>query len=120
MLTTSEQQTAYKALFAGKVVAIDGGVKPYAVVIELTAAAATDLQAQANAGATNVLANISSRSVTIAATPGLYYSIESGTTLDNMTESATRTLATGSEVQLDMPSLGTTGFYQVLINITDK
>ena len=92
----------------------------YTVTIDLTAEAAADLQAQADAGATNALANISAPSLTIAATPGLYYSIKSGTALDNMTESATRTLATGSTVTLDMPSLGTTGFYQVLINIVDK
>ena len=116
---TAEQQVAYTNMFAGKVVAIDGGANPYAVVIELEPAVAEDLQEDANEAATNVLANIDVRSVTVEAKPGLYYSIKAGTTLGNMTE-GDRTMATSGTVNLAIPGLGTTGFYQVLINITDK
>ena len=78
-----------------------------------------DLQAQANADAAEVIDDLSESTVTLTTTPGFYYSFEYGTTLDNMAEVGTRTLATGSTLTLPRPTTAnaTAGFYKVLVNV---
>ena len=110
-------QEAYKALFAAKPVA-----KNDKFVLEVgfaDAAVTGTLQPQANADAAAVL---DATATTIATTPGLYYSLKQGTTLDGMTE-GTRVLATGDTVSLSdlgLDKTGTAGFYKVLINFAPK
>lgn len=110
-------QEAYKALFAAKPVA-----KNDKFVLEVgfaDAAVTGTLQPQANADAAAVL---DATATTIATTPGLYYSLKQGTTLDGMTE-GTRVLATGDTVTLSdlgLDKTGTAGFYKVLINFAPK
>ena len=83
--------------------------------------AEADVQAQANADAAEVIEDLTDAEVTLTTTPGLYYSFEYGTTLENMTEGA-RTLATGDSLDLARPTTqnATSDFYRVLVNITDK
>lgn len=85
--------------------------------VALTAAAASDLQTQANNDAAAVLDDTAT---TITTTPGFYYSLKQGTTLDGMTEGA-RKLATGETLtfsELGLDKSGNAGFYKVLVNIT--
>ena len=116
---TTAQQEAYAALFEAKVVS--DGAGGYKVEVGLTADAEDDLQDQVDDDAAEVIADLSESTVTLTTTPGLYYSFEYGTTLENMTEGA-RTLATGDELEVTRPtSLGANaGFYKVLVNVTDK
>ena len=67
-----------------------------------------------------MIEDLSESNVTLTTTPGFYYSFEYGTTLDNMAEVGTRTLATGSTLQLTRPTTvgATAGFYKVLVNVT--
>jgi len=112
---------AYKALFAAKVVPNTGVEGGYKVEVGLTAAAEATLQDQVDEDAAAVIADLSEEDVTLTTTPGLYYSFEYGTTLENMTE-GDRTLATGATLTLDRPTTedATAGFYKVLVNVTDK
>lgn len=118
-LTTPEAQAAYKQLFEAKVV--EDGKGGYKVEVAMTAKAAEDTQAQANADVAEVVEDLTEANVTLTTTPGLYYSFEYGTSLENMTEGA-RTLATGETLQLERPTTenATSGFYKVLINVSDK
>ena len=57
--------------------------------------------------------------VGVAAKPGLYYSIASGTSLEGMQERGTRVLATDTTVTLTIPAPGTgttAGFYKVIVS----
>lgn len=113
LTTAGVAEADYLAMFTGKVV--DKGEGTFAVVVGLTTAAEEDLQAQANADAAEVLED----EVTITTTPGFYYSLKQGTTLDNMVEGE-RTLATGTTLTLTPDKTGSAGFYKVLINIVPK
>ena len=115
----SAAQATYKAMFEAKVV--PNGEGGYKVEVALTSAAEEDLQAQANADAAEVVEDLTEAEVTLTTTPGLYYSFEYGTSLQNMTEGA-RTLATGEKLELARPTTenATSGFYRVLVNVTDK
>lgn len=53
------------------------------------------------------------------AKPGLYYSVEQGQTLDNMNEGK-RVMAKGTTVTIPAEKYEGSGFYRVLVNITDK
>ena len=107
--------SAYKAMFVASSVAVGGS---YKIVTSLTSEAEADLQSKANAAATAIANGITGSAVTVETTPGFYYSLKAGTTLDGMTEGA-RTLATGETLSLtlDKPTGATAGFYQVEINI---
>ena len=113
----SAAQATYLANFEAKVVSAGEG--QYKVEVALTTAAETALQAQANADAAEVIDDLSEASVTLTTTPGFYYSFEYGTTLSNMAEVGTRTLATGTTLELTRPTTvgATAGFYKVLINV---
>ena len=110
-------QATYLANFEAKVVSAGEG--QYKVEVALTAAAEAALQAEVNADAAEVIEDLSESNVTLTTTPGFYYSFEYGTTLDNMAEVGTRTLATGTSLTLDRPTTtgATAGFYKVLVNI---
>lgn len=109
-------EAAYLAKFEKKVVEADG---VYKIEVGLTAAATTALQTEVDADAAEVIEDLDSTTVTLTTTPGFYYSFEYGTTLDNMAEVGTRTLATGTTLTLDRPTTtgATAGFYKVLVNI---
>lgn len=57
--------------------------------------------------------------VTVAAKPGLYYSVKQGSSLGDMPEGA-RTMATGGTVNLKATKFPGAGFYQIMVNFTDK
>lgn len=57
--------------------------------------------------------------VTVAAKPGLYYSVKQGSSLGDMQE-GTRTMATGGTVNLKATKFPGAGFYQIMVNFTDK
>ena len=58
--------------------------------------------------------------VVVAAKPGLYYSVNQGSSLDGMKE-GTRTMATGETVKLRAKKFDAgAGFYQIMVNFTDK
>jgi hypothetical protein len=116
---TTEQQNAYKILFHGKV------GEPvnceYPVTMELTPEAEATIQSSADTAAAALAAKLTdaataAQTVTVAAVPGFYYSIESGTEVNSLAEPQQRTLATGDTVTLTMPTLGTKGFYRVKIS----
>ena len=116
---TAQAKTDYLAMFEAKAVETSEGSGVYKVEVALTATAAADLQAQVNADAAEVIEDLDTANVTLTTTPGFYYSFEYGTTLDNMAEVGTRTLATGSTLTLPRPTTAnaTAGFYKVLVNI---
>ena len=109
-------EAAYLEKFEKKVVEADG---VYKIEVGLTAAATAALQTEVDADAAEVIEDLDSTTVTLTTTPGFYYSFEYGTTLDNMAEVGTRTLATGTSLTLDRPTTtgATAGFYKVLVNI---
>ena len=116
---TSEQQNNYKILFHGKVGEPVNG--EYPVTMELTGEGAATIQSSADlavaALATNLTAAASAaQTVVIDAVPGFYYSIETGTEVNNLAEPQQRTLAEGDTVELLMPTLGTKGFYRVKVS----
>ena len=110
--------TSYLQNFEAKVVEVEGG--SYKVEVGLTTLAAAALQSEVNADAAEVVEDLDSATVTLTTTPGFYYSFEYGTTLGNMAEVGTRTLATGDTLTLPRPTTAnaTSGFYKVLVNIT--
>lgn len=57
--------------------------------------------------------------VTVVAKPGLYYSVKQGSSLGDMPEGA-RTMATGNTVNLKATKFPGAGFYQIMVNFTDK
>lgn len=57
--------------------------------------------------------------VTVVAKPGLYYSVKQGSSLGDMPEGA-RTMATGGTVNLKATKFPGAGFYQIMVNFTDK
>lgn len=57
--------------------------------------------------------------VMVAAKPGLYYSVKQGSSLGDMLEGA-RTMATGNTVNLKATKFPGAGFYQIMVNFTDK
>ena len=94
------------------------------VSIELTTGAYEIEQIAANATATAIASNFAASTVEIAAQPGLWYSISSGSTLTGMTE-GTRVMATDSNLSegkltLTLPETTGTGFYKVNVNLADK
>ena len=109
-------QETYLAKFEKKVVEADG---VYKIEVGLTTAAVAALQTEVDADAAEVIEDLDSTTVTLTTTPGFYYSFEYGTTLDNMAEVGTRTLATGTTLELTRPTTtgATAGFYKVLVNI---
>lgn len=116
---TTEQQNAYKILFHGKVGEPVNG--EYPVTMELTGEGAATIQSSADTAAAALAAKLTdaataAQQVTVAAVPGFYYSIESGTEVNSLAEPQQRTLATGDTVTLTMPTLGTKGFYRVKIS----
>ena len=116
---TTEQQNAYKILFHAVVgEAVDG---KYPVTMELTGEGAATIQSSADTAVAALAAKLTAaataqQTVEVAAQPGFYYSIESGTEVSNLTEPQQRTLATGNTVELTMPTLGTKGFYRVKVS----
>ena len=116
---TTEQQNAYKILFHAKVgEPVDG---QYPVTMELTAGGVATIQSSADTAVAALAAKLTAaataqQTVEVAAQPGFYYSIESGTDLSNLAEPQQRTLATGNTVELTMPTLGTKGFYRVKVS----
>ena len=109
---------AYKALFT--VQTVKQGDKWVNTVV-LTDKAAADLQTQVDTAAKNevnvaAIAAGTATKVTITATPGLYYTIKSGTKLGALT-AGTKVLATSTEVELPVANLGATGFYQVMVDV---
>ena len=110
-------QATYLANFEAKVVSAGEG--QYKVEVALTAAAEAALQAEVNADAAEVIEDLSESNVTLTTTPGFYYSFENGTTLDNMAEVGTRTLATGWSLTLPRPTTANApaGFYKVRVNV---
>ena len=116
---TPEQQNAYKILFHAKVgEPVDG---KYPVTMELTGDGAATIQSSADTAVAALAAKLTAaataqQTVEVAAQPGFYYSIESGTDLSNLAEPQQRTLATGNTVELTMPTLGTKGFYRVKVS----
>ena len=115
-LDDATAEAAYLAKFEKTVVEAEGGV--YKIEVGLTTAAAA-LQTEVDADAAEVIEDLDSATVTLTTTPGFYYSLEYGTTLDNMAEVGTRTLATGSTLTLTRPTTtgATSGFYRVLVNL---
>jgi len=112
---TAEAKADYDAMFEKKVVEVEGG---YAIEVGLTAAAETTLQEQANDDAAEIVDAIDDGEVTFETTPGLYYSIEYGTSL-SMGSETEKVMATGSTLTLDMPAKsGNSGFYKVKISVT--
>lgn len=108
-----------KSAYLSKVEAVADGTT---VTIQFTAAAAEEAQAQADAdNASLPLADIaaaeSSADATIAATPGFYYTVESGTEPGNLTP-GTPVLATGNTVKLSIPNKGAAGFYKIKVSPT--
>ena len=123
---TDEQQTAYKALFAPQVVEVAvGETTKYAVVVGFTDTAVTTLQEAVDAEGADIAAAVAAAaadatnggSAEIATTPGLYYVVESRTSLTGEATSTSK-LATGATTTLNFPNKGTTGFYKVLVSPT--
>ncbi len=101
--------------------------------VALTDSATNSLTQQANADVATVagkLADVAAWTtgdedvtVSVAATPGFYYSVAAGATLGDIAEVAgpgQRVLATGDTVTLTLPKQSTAGFYKVLINVEQK
>ena len=89
--------------------------------MELTGEGAATIQSSADTAVAALAAKLTAaataqQTVEVAAQPGFYYSIESGTEVSNLTEPQQRTLATGNTVELTMPTLGTKGFYRVKVS----
>ena len=119
-LISAGDKTDYLAMFEKSVLAVAMNPATYAVRVTLTDTAEAALQAEVDADAAEVIEDLSETDVTLTTTPGFYYSFEYGTSLDNMTEVGTRTLATGDTLTLPRPTTAnaTSGFYKVLVNIT--
>ena len=115
-------QATYLGKFEAKVVEV-GETGTYKIEIGLTSEAETSLQSVANAAVTTAASSLAAaasadQTVEVDAEPGFYYSVASGTEVGSLTEGA-RTLATGSKVNLTLPTKGAKGFYRVLINVAD-
>ena len=108
--------TAYKANFEPKVVSDGNG--GYKIEIGLTAAAEADLQTQANTDAGTLVSDITASEVTITTTPGFYYSVKYGSSLNAMNAQTAGVLADGVTKSITLPvKSGTSGFYKVVISI---
>ena len=108
--------TAYKANFEPKVVSDGNG--GYKIEIGLTAAAEADLQTQANTDAGTLVSDITASAVTITTTPGFYYSVKYGSSLNAMNAQTAGVLADGTTKSITLPvKSGTSGFYKVVISI---
>ena len=110
---------AYVANF--EAVAVPNGEGGYKVAVVLTDAAEAALTTAAEAAAAGMVADLTEDTVEITAKPGFYYSIEYGTSLESMIE-GDRTMATSATLELDRPTTenATSGFYRVLVNVSDK
>jgi len=114
-------QATYLGKFEAKVVEASAG--EYKIEIGLTAAAEASLETVANDAVTTAASSLAAaasadQTVEVDAEPGFYYSVASGTEVGSLTEGA-RTLATGSKVNLTLPTKGAKGFYRVLINVAN-
>lgn len=123
-----EQLNSYVGNF--ELVVKQVGENEWGVEVALTDSATNSLAQQVNADVATVatkLADVAAWTsgadvtVSVAATPGFYYSIAAGSTLANIAEvTGDRTLATGDTVTLALPKQSTAGFYKVLVNIVQK
>ncbi|MBR4652271.1 MAG: InlB B-repeat-containing protein [Kiritimatiellae bacterium] len=127
----AEQLAAYRGNFEYVIKQVGEG--NWAVEVALTDSATNSLTQQANADVATVagkLVDVAAWStgdedvtVSVAATPGFYYSVAAGATLGDIAEVAgpgERVLAKGETVTLTLPKQSTAGFYKVLINIEQK
>ena len=113
---TPEQKTVYLNM----VEAVANGT---AVTIQFKSEAEETVRTAANTAVTELpVAAVAAEDAkaNIDATPGLYYSILSGTTPTAVTVEGERVLATGTNVELDLPKKGTAGFYKVKVSPTAK
>lgn len=117
-------QATYKSMFMG--VAVQIGDDWYVDVV-MTEATSNDVQTAVNQAASDIpLADAAAgdTSVSVTAKKGLYYSVLSGSDLNDMTE-GDRVMATDANVAdgkitLTIPNKGTSGFYRILVNMRDK
>ena len=123
---TTEQQTAYKALFEPKVVPVKVGEETkYAVEVALTEAAETAIQTAVDGETADVAAAAvaaaadpaTTPEAEVSTTPGLYYVVEAGSSVDGIAPESC-TLATGDSLKLKIPNKGTSGFYRISVSVT--
>ena len=110
-------RSAYRSLFRA---VADGRI----VKFDLTDEAAAAVKRQVDAATLEIpLAAVSAGSddsvIIQNPTAGLWYSISSGPAMDALVEGA-RKMATGKTLTLEVPCLGSSGFYKVNANITGK
>jgi len=116
---TEKQQSAYLELVAAKVVTTTtGDVTTYSVVVDLTAKAEETIQKQVDADTkalkvSTIAAATGDVSSTLTdVTPGLYYSVIAGATLDDMGVRSS-TMATGDTHSVTLPHYDGAGFYRI-------
>ena len=123
---SDEQETAYKALFEAKVVPVTvGETTQYAVEVVMKESVAEAIQEDVDAETADVaaaaVAAASNPTTTpeadVSTTPGLYYVVEAGSSIDGITP-ASCTLATGTSLKLKIPNKGTSGFYRIGVSVT--
>lgn len=122
---TDEQETAYKALFDAVVteVTVEQTTK-YAVTVELKADVEDGLQddiddevADLAEAAADAASDPDGSKVVVATIPGLYYIVEAGSELDGV-NAVSCTLANGVALELEIPNMGTSGFYRLKVSVT--
>lgn len=109
------EASAYSAYFMKKIVDNNNGTFTVSAVLNPEVVKPDDVAADL----ATKFDEITDDGVTVAAKPGLYYSVEQGSDLNNLLE-GDRVLATDSTVQLKATKYEGAGFYRVKINVTDK
>ena len=103
----------YAALFEAKPVQTTSG--GYAVSVTLKADVKATIQGQVDSYGDLDLAALSSgdQSATLTTTPGIYYTVFSGSEATAITTQGASKLATGTKTELTFPKQGASGFYKV-------
>ena len=123
---TPAQEAAYTEMFEAKVVPVTvGETTKYAVEVVMKESVAADLQTAVDGEtadvATAAVAAAADPTTTpeaeVATTPGLYYVVEAGSSLDGIAPESC-TLATGTSLKLKIPNKGTSGFYRIGVSVT--